>query len=65
MKSLITQQFYTEYDICGYIRQVLEGLEYMHDRWIAHLGLNVSIFYKINIGENKNVIINLASKLFS
>ena len=42
MPTLTQQQFITEYEVAHYMRQVLEGLEYMHDRCIAHLGLNVS-----------------------
>lgn len=40
---LTSRPFYTEYDIAGYIRQLLEGLEHMHFLNIAHLGLTVSI----------------------
>ncbi|XP_066949349.1 LOW QUALITY PROTEIN: muscle M-line assembly protein unc-89-like [Macrobrachium rosenbergii] len=39
--ALTQQQYLTEYEVCCYIRQVLNALEYMHDRCIAHLGLNI------------------------
>ncbi|XP_043255290.1 obscurin-like isoform X3 [Colletes gigas] len=38
---LTRQAFYTETEISGYIRQLLWGLEYMHDNHFAHLGLTL------------------------
>lgn len=40
---LLKQEYYTESDIAGYIRQLLEGLKYMHERGYGHMGLNVRI----------------------
>lgn len=40
--TLTQHQYLTEYEVCHYVRQILSALEYMHDRCIAHLGLNVS-----------------------
>uniref|UniRef100_A0A1B6FN80 Obscurin n=1 Tax=Cuerna arida TaxID=1464854 RepID=A0A1B6FN80_9HEMI len=37
--NLTKQTFVTESEIAGYIRQILWGLEHMHDQNIAHLGL--------------------------
>lgn len=34
----------SERQIADYVKQVLEGLEYMHSRYIGHLGLTVSLF---------------------
>lgn len=39
---LLKMDYYTESDIAGFIRQLLQGLDYMHDRGYAHMGLNVS-----------------------
>ncbi|XP_037951991.1 obscurin isoform X2 [Teleopsis dalmanni] len=39
--NLLRKSFYTERDIAGYIRQVLYGLEHMHDMGVAHLGLTI------------------------
>ncbi|XP_076638516.1 obscurin isoform X8 [Colletes latitarsis] len=39
--TLTRQAFYTEAEISGYIRQLLWGLEYMHDNHFAHLGLTL------------------------
>lgn len=39
---LLKQDYYTERDIAGYIRQILQGLEYMHGRGYGHMGLTVS-----------------------
>ncbi|XP_076165903.1 obscurin isoform X4 [Ptiloglossa arizonensis] len=39
--NLTKQAFYTEAEIAGYIRQLLWGLEYMHDSHFAHLGLTL------------------------
>lgn len=41
---LLKTDYYTEGDIAGYIRQVLQGLEYMHGRGYGHMGLNVSVW---------------------
>lgn len=41
--NLTKQTFVTESEIAGYIRQILWGLEHMHDQSIAHLGLTVSV----------------------
>lgn len=53
LESLTKQEFVTESEIAGYIRQVLVGLEYMHSQNIAHLGLTVipqqKLFNKIII----------------
>jgi hypothetical protein len=42
LDNLTKQTHITETDIAGYIRQVLWGLEHMHNQNIAHLGLTVS-----------------------
>ncbi|KZC06585.1 Muscle M-line assembly protein unc-89 [Dufourea novaeangliae] len=39
--TLTRQAYYTEAEIAGYIRQLLWGLEYMHDNHFAHLGLTL------------------------
>ncbi|CAH1967610.1 unnamed protein product [Acanthoscelides obtectus] len=38
---LLRQDYYTESDIAGFVRQLLQGLDYMHDRGYAHMGLNL------------------------
>lgn len=38
---LLKQDYYTESEISGYIRQLLLGLQYMHEKGIGHMGLNV------------------------
>lgn len=40
--NLLRQDYYTESEIANYIRQVLWGLEYMHEHGWGHMGLNVS-----------------------
>ncbi|XP_072755043.1 protein Obscurin isoform X6 [Anoplolepis gracilipes] len=39
--TLTRQEYYTEIDIARYIRQILWGLEYMHQNHYAHLGLTL------------------------
>ncbi|KAK2576391.1 hypothetical protein KPH14_005736 [Odynerus spinipes] len=39
--TLTKQPYYTEAEIAGYMRQLLWGLEYMHDSHYAHLGLTL------------------------
>nr|XP_033338378.1 obscurin isoform X2 [Megalopta genalis] len=39
--TMTKQAYYTEAEIAGYIRQLLWGLEYMHDNHYAHLGLTL------------------------
>lgn len=46
--NLLRQDYYLESEICGYIRQLLWGLEYMHEHGYGHLGLNVSLKYFLN-----------------
>ncbi|XP_047105588.1 obscurin isoform X3 [Schistocerca piceifrons] len=41
LTNLTKERYITESDIAGYIRQLLWGLEHMHDQNIAHLGLTV------------------------
>ncbi|KAG5881050.1 hypothetical protein JTB14_033964 [Gonioctena quinquepunctata] len=38
---LLRMDYYTESDIAGYMRQLLQGLDYMHDRGYGHMGLNL------------------------
>ncbi|XP_044269472.1 obscurin isoform X2 [Tribolium madens] len=38
---LLKQEYYTEREIAGFIRQLLQGLEYMHERGYGHMGLNI------------------------
>nr|CAH7742459.1 unnamed protein product [Callosobruchus chinensis] len=38
---LLRQDYYMESDIAGFMRQLLQGLDYMHDRGYAHMGLNL------------------------
>lgn len=40
---LLRQDYYTEPEIAGYIRQTLWGLKYMHEKGIGHMGLNVGL----------------------
>ena len=40
---LLRQEYYTEREIAGFIRQLLQGLEYMHGKGYGHMGLNVSL----------------------
>ncbi|XP_044021287.1 obscurin isoform X7 [Aphidius gifuensis] len=39
--NLTRHPFYTESEIAGYIRQILKGLEHMHNESWAHLGLTL------------------------
>lgn len=45
--NLLKQQYYTESEIAGYIRQVLWGLEHMHEMNIGHMGLTVFRYLKV------------------
>ncbi|XP_022920655.2 obscurin isoform X3 [Onthophagus taurus] len=38
---LLKRDYYTESEIAGYVRQMLEGLEYMHEKGFGHMGLNI------------------------
>ncbi|XP_050295068.1 obscurin-like isoform X13 [Anthonomus grandis grandis] len=38
---LLKMDYYTESDIAGFMRQLLQGLEYIHGRGYGHLGLNL------------------------
>ncbi|XP_031784410.1 obscurin isoform X4 [Nasonia vitripennis] len=40
--NLTRNPFYTEYEIAGYVRQLLTGLDYMHKSGWGHLGLTLS-----------------------
>ncbi|CAG2053135.1 unnamed protein product, partial [Timema podura] len=42
LDNLTKQPYLTESEVAGYIRQLLWGLEHMHDQNIAHLGLTVT-----------------------
>lgn len=46
---LLKQDYYRESDIAGFIRQMLQGLEYMHGKGYGHMGLTVSRFSKMSI----------------
>uniref|UniRef100_A0A0P4W6H1 Protein kinase domain-containing protein n=1 Tax=Scylla olivacea TaxID=85551 RepID=A0A0P4W6H1_SCYOL len=39
--TLTTRTYITEYEVCWYVRQLLLAVDHMHDRCIAHLGINV------------------------
>lgn len=39
--TLLKQDYIVESEIAGYIRQILHGLEYMHEHGYAHMGLTV------------------------
>lgn len=39
---LLKMDYYTESDIAGFMRQLLQGLEYIHGRGYGHMGLNVN-----------------------
>lgn len=41
--NLLKRNYYSERDIAFYIRQVLWGLDHMHDRGIGHMGLTVRV----------------------
>lgn len=57
---LLKQDYYTERDIAGFIRQTLQGLEYMHERGFGHMGLTVSILL-LPISERKTLLILFAA----
>lgn len=41
--NLLRRDYYTETEICNFMRQLLWGLEYMHEHSFGHMGLNVSL----------------------
>lgn len=41
--NLLMRNYYTERDIAFYIRQVLWGLDHMHDHSMGHMGLTVRL----------------------
>ncbi|KAK5640122.1 hypothetical protein RI129_010933 [Pyrocoelia pectoralis] len=47
---LLKRDYYTERDIAWYIRQLLEGLQYMHKRGYGHMGLNIGDLLLSHIG---------------
>ncbi|XP_031356598.1 obscurin isoform X3 [Photinus pyralis] len=47
---LLKRDYYTERDIAWYVRQMLEGLEYMHRRGYGHMGLNIGDLLLSHIG---------------
>lgn len=47
---LLKRDYYTERDVAWYIRQMLEGLHYMHERGYAHMGLNIGDLLLSHIG---------------
>ncbi|RZF43883.1 hypothetical protein LSTR_LSTR007219 [Laodelphax striatellus] len=50
LDNLTKQTFVTESEIAGYIRQILWGLEHMHDQNIAHLGLTLGDLLISHVG---------------
>ncbi|CAH0405571.1 unnamed protein product [Chilo suppressalis] len=44
---------YTERDIAGYIRQLLRGLQYMHENSVAHLGLTIGELLLSHAGSDE------------
>ncbi len=47
LECILQKGTLTENEVAYYIRQILQGLEYMHFRNIAHLGLTVSFLNSI------------------
>lgn len=43
--TLLKQEYIVESEIAGYIRQILWGLEYMHEHGYGHMGLTVSFIF--------------------
>lgn len=44
--NLLKQSHFTEGEIASYVRQILWGLEHMHDLNIGHMGLTVSLAFE-------------------
>lgn len=42
LPNILRHERLTESIVAHYIKQILEGLQYMHEKDIAHLGLTVS-----------------------
>ena len=40
---LLKKEWYGESEIAGFVRQMLQGLQYMHEKGYGHMGLNVCI----------------------
>lgn len=53
---LLKTDYYTESDIAGFIRQTLQGIQYMHERGIGHMGLNVIL---LNLAKNDHIFITI------
>ncbi|XP_035216758.1 obscurin-like isoform X2 [Stegodyphus dumicola] len=55
----------TERDVANYIRQILEGLDYMHSRYVGHLGLTVGdvLVSRVNSYDIKFGDFSLAARL--
>lgn len=59
LSGLISRDRFTEYDICIFVRQLLEGLEYLHvTNHIAHLSLTPLDLLLTHINSNSLRIID-------
>ncbi|XP_020716206.1 obscurin isoform X3 [Ceratitis capitata] len=50
--NLLMRNYYTERDIAFYIRQVLWGLDHMHDHSMGHMGLTIKDLLVTVVGSN-------------
>ncbi|XP_067629054.1 obscurin isoform X3 [Eurosta solidaginis] len=50
--NLLKRDYYAERDIANYVRQILWGLDHMHDHSICHMGLTVKDLLVFVVGSN-------------
>ncbi|XP_054168063.1 obscurin-like [Oppia nitens] len=65
LKSIVQKGSLTENEVAYYIRQILEGLDYLHFKNIAHFGLNIGdiLLERVNGSDIKIADFGLAQRL--
>ncbi|PRD34496.1 UNVERIFIED_CONTAM: Unc-89 [Trichonephila clavipes] len=52
LNNIIKKGGVSERDIANYVKQILEGLEYMHSRYVGHLGLTIGDVMVARVNSN-------------
>ncbi|GIY55923.1 hypothetical protein CDAR_566731 [Caerostris darwini] len=52
LNNIIKRGGITERDVANYVKQILEGLDYMHSRYVGHLGLTIGDVMMARVNSN-------------